>query len=190
MGVGQSCARNHAIFICTTMEEVWKDVVSFEGYYQVSNLGKVKSLSRYVNTYNGKRLIKGKIRRPQKHNQGYLTVSFSGVSSKLIHRIVAQAFIPNPLNLEFVNHINGIKTDNRVENLEWVTRQQNEDHAFGTGLKNSTGSHNQMAKLDEEKVRLIKQSKGILKSRELALVYQVHEATITRIWKGTIWKHV
>jgi len=169
--------------------EIYKDVVGYEGIYQVSNLGNVRSLDRTIKCKNSIRTYKGCQLKKLKHTAGYLGVNIRRSKRVLIHRMVAQSFIPNPKNKEFVNHKNGIKADNRVENLEWTTRQENENHAFNTGLKNSTGSHNTMAKLNETKVQKIKElSKSNVKC--LSSLYKVHRATIQRIINGKIWQHV
>lgn len=102
------------------MKEIWKDIVGYEGKYQVSNLGRVKSL-------NYGRTGKEKVLKYEDNN-GYLRVNLCKnckVKHYRIHRLVAQAFIPNPDNLPVINHKNEIKTDNRVQNLEWCTSQYN-----------------------------------------------------------------
>lgn len=175
------------------MDEIWVDVKGYEGEFQVSNTGKIKSLARYVNTGGGgRRLICERIRALGPHTQGYQTITFKATERPwLIHRIVAQHFIPNPENKPFVNHKDGNKHNNHVSNLEWATRQENEDHAYGTGLKNSTGSSNTMSKLNEEKVKLIKVlGKLGFSARGMAIDFGVHAATIQRILSGAIWKHV
>ena len=104
------------------MEEVWKDVPEFEGLYQVSNLGLVKSLGRYVDMGNFKSFRKERILKPDLNKGGYLVVTLQKekISKRFqIHRLVASVFITNPDNLPQVNHKNEDKTDNRVENLEW-----------------------------------------------------------------------
>ena len=103
----------------------------------MSNTGKVRSVDRYINAKNNSRtFIKGIERKPQKNRKGYLYVTLSKHSTsytKLIHRLVAEAFIPNPHNLPQVNHIDTNKTNNNVSNLEWITELDNIRHAFANG---------------------------------------------------------
>lgn len=111
------------------MNEIWKDIENYEGLYQVSNLGRVKSLPR--NTAHLR------IMTPRKDRGGYLYIGLTknGINkSKKVHRLVAQAFIPNVDNKPTVNHKNGVKTDNNVENLEWATQKEQAQHAVKIGL--------------------------------------------------------
>ena len=113
--------------------EEWKDVEGYEGKYQVSNLGKIKSLifSNRQATFEQEKILK-----PQK-NRNYLQVSLSK-NNKIkiinIHRLVAKAFIPNPNNFPQVNHKDGNKMNNNANNLEWCTCSQNIQHAYNNGL--------------------------------------------------------
>lgn len=113
------------------MKEIWKDVAGFEGRYQVSNKGNVKSL-RFLG-HDKEQLMK-----LSKHHSGYLIVQLGKHPAKicLVHQLVAKAFIPLVEGKEFVNHIDGNKHNNCVENLEWVTTQENITHAIKTGLRN------------------------------------------------------
>ena len=111
------------------MKEVYKDIPGFEGKYMISNKGNVMSMN-YQNTRKPKVLI------PVKHHLGYLLVHLGSSKIKMVHTLVAEAFIPNPEGKPFVNHIDGNKSNNVVSNLEWVTSKENMEHAIRTGLRN------------------------------------------------------
>lgn len=122
-------------------EEIWKPIEGYD-YYEVSNKGRVRSLDREISfstyKYDTDYVKKGRILKPVISTSGYYTVSLIGndKSRKVcrIHRLVAQAFIPNPNNYPIINHKNEIRTDNRVENLEWCTPMYN-NHYSNVGKK-------------------------------------------------------
>lgn len=140
--------------------EIWKDIEGYEGLYQISNYGRIKSLEKYIKSgiKNSKKVKrKEKILKIQENRYGYNYVNLSKNSEhkyKTIHRLVAQAFIPNPQNKPQVNHIDGDKTNNCISNLEWCTSSENEIHAYkflnkhkNNGNKGKFGKENAKAKV-------------------------------------------
>ena len=122
------------------MEEIWINIDGFDGCYQVSNLGKVRSVDRYVNQWRGgKRKVEGKIKALTLNFGGYHTVVLCEDSkghTKFIHRLVAIAFVPNPSNYDHVNHIDENKLNNTPSNLEWCTHKYNMN--YGTRTERAT----------------------------------------------------
>ena len=118
--------------------EIWKDIIGFEGLYQVSSLGRIKSLSRVVPRRNNN--VIENILKQSTTKDGYHFISLCNNAkccTKRVHRLVSEAFIPKINDYQItVNHINGIKTDNRLDNLEWVSVRENTSHMFFHKNKN------------------------------------------------------
>ena len=118
--------------------EIWKEIKGHSNY-EVSNLGRVRSKDKYITTKKGwKFFCKGRILKPW--FASYLTVQLTNNERHTVHRLVAEAFIPNPHNKPEVNHIDGNKLNNNVDNLEWNTRSENNKHAVKLGLRKIQGA--------------------------------------------------
>jgi len=137
------------------MSEIWKDIIGYENVYQISNLGNVRRLETFMmNKNNIMQKFNAKNLLPNLDTTGYYRISLckNHIHKKTsVHRLIALHFIPNPENKPEVNHINGIKTDNRIENLQWNTYSENIKHAYDNNLRQSawkgkTGSLNNFSK--------------------------------------------
>ena len=118
-------------------EEIWKPIPNYDGYYEASNIGRIRSVARIGKRGKGLGIYPSVILKPSLGEWGYEQVSLRKEGKKRtmrVNRLVAQTFIPNPDNLPQVNHIDGVKTNNRVDNLEWCNSSQNMIHCFSNGL--------------------------------------------------------
>lgn len=162
------------------MKEVWKPIKGFEEYYSVSNKGRVRNDIRL------------KLLTPGSSN--YLRVSlYYGPKPKvfLVHRLVALAFIPNPLNLPEVNHMNLNRADNLVDNLEWSTRKTNSDHAWDNNAY-PHGEKSHLTKLTKQKVLKIREEyiRGKVTLQSLAVKYGTGFSNISAIILRKSWRHI
>lgn len=168
-------------------EEIYKPIKGYELAYAVSNLGNVKSFRKPHRRCE--KILKpvdigGKV-------SGYSVVDLGDgkkIVRHLLHRLVAVTFLDNPENKTQVNHKNGIKKDNRLENLEWNTRSENQLHSIATGLRSTVGIKNSQCKLSNEDVLKIFNDKRTysITSKE----YGVSISTISDIKRGYSWSHV
>ena len=169
------------------MAEIYRDIPNYEGYYQVSDKGNVRSVDRIIKYTNGRtKTLKSTPIKTRVSKTGYAVVLLNKNNTKkslLVHRLVAIAFIPNLTNQLEVNHLNGLKTDNRVENLEWCFRKHNVSHAYATALQKS--------KLNKNQVSEIKQliMKG-LSQRAVGRMFGVSHTNIQLINNGVIWGEI
>jgi len=177
-------------------EEIWKDIEGYEGYYQVSNMGRVRSVDRVVeNNKGGYCQLKGRLLKFHTTKKGYHRVNLNKngkIKYFLVHRLVTQAFISNPESKPQVNHIDGVKTNNNVSNLEWCTPSENIKHSFESGLNNNKGERHHKSKLNRDDVITIKllYSKGKHTLKDIGNMFNVHNSTISEIINGVSWKHI
>ncbi len=175
--------------------EIWYDIPKYENYFQISNKLRVRSLYGWNKGGLFKRKNPLIIKLVSCKNPGYYTigVGFVGFNNKkrlYIHRIVAEMFIPNPYNYKCINHKNGIKTDNRIENLEWCSHKQNIHHALDTGLiKIKVGQQQSNVKLTDIQVMEIFNIRNKTYV-EIGKIYHVNPNTVKAIMIGRCWNHL
>jgi hypothetical protein len=179
------------------MVETWLPVNGYEGIYEVSNLGRVRSLDRIAITITGRpspRKGRNLVLALGKH--GYPVVTLCNKTQKMfsVHRLVAIAFIPNPENKPSVNHIDGDKANNSVNNLEWVTASENTKHAYANNLMAiPKGEKHYNSKLTPELVLRIKSlSKAGHSSPVIVSILgiDITERGIRKVLNGKSWKHL
>lgn len=171
--------------------EIWKPIMGTFGQYEISNLGRIKKL--FVLRNNTKHYCKADKVYRGSNSRGYkvINMKFRGeMTPKLVHRLIAIAFIPNPHRRPCINHIDGKKDNNRIINLEWCTRRQNILHAQRMGLvpKRYRGVDAACVKLTEKQVMHIYYSKE--SGLKLAAQYGVAHSTIYKIKNKETWKHI
>lgn len=178
------------------MTEEWRDIEGYEGWYQVSNEGRVRSLDR--NIIDGRKM-KGKLLKQYADEQGYKRVRLCREGkhhNKQVHRLVANAFIPNPFNFPVINHIDENSGNNNVENLEWCTVKYNVNygHRAERYAAKTRGELHYSHKLTEEDVINIRKEykRGVrgFGTESLGKKYGVHRMTIKALLKGESWKHI
>lgn len=176
-------------------EEVWKDIKGFEGSYQVSNLGKVRSLDREITKTNRHGdvqnfKLKGKELRFNDNGKGYLSVQLGRGNRRYVHRLVAEMFIDNPFELPTINHIDNNTKNNNVTNIEWVTQQENIQHKVRQGRQHK-GERIPSTKLKEDDVREIRKllSDGVSQTK-IAEMYNITQTPVSKIKRGVTWSYV
>jgi len=175
--------------------KIWKKIPGYS-LYEASTDGEIK-------TYNWKNTGKEAIMKPALDACGYLRTMLKSdkweMNTVKVHRIIAQTFLENPENKPCVNHINGIRNDNRLCNLEWCTHSENSKHSFKIGLSSLVGERNPAATITEDKVIEIRQNypkdrkhgrDGYPTKQELADKYGVSINVIKFIIQGKTWKHL
>lgn len=178
------------------VKEKWKSVKGFKGVYDISNLGRLRSCKRVIKSKgDGVRTVEEVILKGYLC-KGYIHVRLSNGKVKVrasIHRLVAQAFKRNPKNKPYVNHLNGIKDDNRASNLVWSTPSENVQHAYDTGLITPLlGELHRGSALTSSQVLTVCSllDSGSLTHKEIADIFEVSRATIGSINNGEVWNHL
>lgn len=190
------------------MQEIWKPIKEYENLYMISNLGKVKSLDRITQNGSGKFIKKGRLLKNHINNKGYEYMYLKDrerIKKVYVHRLVAQAFIPNPNNKKEVNHIDCNPLNNKVNNLEWVSHKENMAYMSKLGRSNKTGEW-----LEKIKQKNIENGKSVLQidpnTNEIINIFKTIQSVkengyrqgdvcrcckgIRKKHKGFIWRYI
>ncbi len=171
------------------MNEIWKPIINFEKYYEVSSQGRIKRTAKGNGTWPG-RILKQALSK-NGYSQVYLCKN-NKMFFKQVHRLILESFYRLPKIKEQCNHKNGIKDDNRLENLEWVSQSQNQKHRYETlGHYGLVGSKNPNSKLTKKEVLEIRQlCEKKQKLKDIAKKFNVTFQTISDIKRQKTWKHI
>lgn len=169
------------------MKEIWKNILGFEGVYLISNFGRVKRILQKSGTQSNR------ILKDYDNGKGYRYITLrkdNTPSNHYVHILVAIAFLENPLNKSSVNHINGIKSDNVITNLEWVTNKENMIHASKMNLLRK-GENNVLSKINNEDVLKIRSLKNSGKAlNKIGMMFGISASHVHRIMHKKLWKHI
>jgi len=169
------------------IEEIWENIEGYDGIYQISNFGNIKSFKRYKD---------GKILTPKKDKDGYLQIGLRDNNSKRkfysVHRLVAVAFIPNTLNLPDINHKDSITYHNSVDNLEWCSKDYNNKYRFSNGNANHKGEKHPTTKLTNEQAKQIYLlgHSGKYTELEVAKMFNTTRSVVNKIRLGYRWSTI
>jgi len=179
------------------MSEIWKDIEGYEDCYQVSNKGRIKSMERIIIRSDGfSSLLKQKYKVLCANRHGYLKVDLCQDTKRTcysVHRLVALAFLPEPVeDRDRVNHIDGCKNNNNLENLEWSSQKENVQHAYTIlGRVSKKGENHGNSSLTRKQVVYIRNNHALYGSRkDIAELFNVKVGAINKIIRRFSWKHV
>jgi len=182
------------------MVEMWKYIEGYESCYSISNFGRVKSLARTINQKNRKYKTKERIMSQCICHKGYhrVRLNLNGTGkNKTIHRLIAEAFIPNLYNLPMVNHIDGNKSNNAISNLEWCTAKNNSEHARDNNLTaNLKGEKHPRSTIDDIQALTIEtffnkdKSSRKYTAKQLSKFFNTSRGVVASVWCGSTRKHL
>jgi len=167
-------------------EEIWREIPKYDGFYEVSTLGNVRSMTRRINVGRGVRLVISKVLKQADTKDGYKCIVLKTKSHEMfnirVHRLVCLAFLDNPELKPNINHKNGVKSDNRLDNLEWCTQSENVRHSYEMGFqKIKSGFTHDQAKLNPKEVDSIRRLLGVMPQHKIADMYMVSQQLVSRI---------